>query len=462
MKNLRIVFDNIIGDCLIPNAMPDDLTNSMIEYVETNNECHERNFREKFTEKNNGITYPYANNWDQGFTTKNCDVLSELQEDEDYVTADGVIYLYLIGTAGNINYGLNPTEINSEGIIKSSYFENLSDKVLHYLKNQKNFFIWFRQQQEAINYETIEQIYIQATKLSIPLEKIVLQSDCANYNEMKIQFEKTYNTELKLKHKYYPWSLGLGAEYIKELTEKNNIVKEIIKNRKNKVICLNKRLKDYRVAIISYLLGMKYDGMYLSYNNKFLMANDIDAFKSEKNKDILNEGYKIFQNTKIRKADNIDDDFDMVYWDDYKMYEDSYFSIVTESNWYLPLRLTEKITKPIINLHPFVLLGPPKSLELLKFYGFKTFSDFWDESYDDIENFSERFDAITKVIDYLINLTVEEWDILTEKIKPILIYNRKHLKSFDYNNTNKIYIQNFNKLLENQLSNKYNSILCSE
>jgi hypothetical protein len=46
------------------------------------------------------------------------------------------------------------------------------------------------------------------------------------------------------------------------------------------------------------------------------------------------------------------------------------------------LHLTEKIFKPICLQMPFLLISTANSLEYLRSYGFQTFGDFWDESYD--------------------------------------------------------------------------------
>ena len=91
----------------------------------------------------------------------------------------------------------------------------------------------------------------------------------------------------------------------------------------------------------------------------------------------------------------------------------------------------KKYLNPLRTCHPFVLISRPNSLEYLKIIGFKTFSDFWDESYDTIVDDSERMDKIYKLIKQLImKKSDEEWVELYKKIKPILIYNRNHLLKF--------------------------------
>ena len=47
------------------------------------------------------------------------------------------------------------------------------------------------------------------------------------------------------------------------------------------------------------------------------------------------------------------------------------------------------------------------NLEYLKSYGFRTFNDLWDESYDQIVDPKQRLDALFDIVDYKINLGEE-------------------------------------------------------
>jgi hypothetical protein len=105
-------------------------------------------------------------------------------------------------------------------------------------------------------------------------------------------------------------------------------------------------------------------------------------------------------------------------------YDNSYCSIVTETSFENnEEHLTEKSFKPFINLHLGVFLGPYKHLERLRGYGFKTFGDMWDESYDDIISPKERMNSVVKLIKRL-----NEGDTLYKlysKSKDILEYNQE-------------------------------------
>jgi hypothetical protein len=76
-----------------------------------------------------------------------------------------------------------------------------------------------------------------------------------------------------------------------------------------------------------------------------------------------------------------------------KEYTRSWFTIVTETDFDdRPCRITEKPLKPLLNFHPFILLGSPGSLRFLKAYGFDTYPEVFDERYDDELDRRTRFD----------------------------------------------------------------------
>lgn len=113
------------------------------------------------------------------------------------------------------------------------------------------------------------------------------------------------------------------------------------------------------------------------------------------------------------------------------MYLNTWYSVITETyfqEYYKTSKfLSEKIFKPIRAKHPFVLVSQPNSLQLLRDLGFKTFSDVWDESYDKIENPTERLEAICTLINNLNSKTKYEWLELYNTVSPILEHNYKVL-----------------------------------
>ena len=118
-------------------------------------------------------------------------------------------------------------------------------------------------------------------------------------------------------------------------------------------------------------------------------------------------------------------------------YENTYFSIVSETlamkkhsmdgNTGIGRVLSEKTFKAIINRHPFIIVGAPKTLQLLKEFGYRTFDPFINESYDEIDNDAERLWRIVTEIDKLINLSQNELTAFLNFCKPIVEHNYNNL-----------------------------------
>lgn len=125
-------------------------------------------------------------------------------------------------------------------------------------------------------------------------------------------------------------------------------------------------------------------------------------------------------------------------------YEQSFFTIVGETNGESEyLFVTEKTMKPIMNLHPFFVVGNPNTLKYLKSLGFKTFGDFWDESYDSEINYKKRCEMIISEVKKLCNKSQKEMIEMIGDMQEILIYNKKLLHSFyTSNRTQKLLIEN--------------------
>lgn len=112
---------------------------------------------------------------------------------------------------------------------------------------------------------------------------------------------------------------------------------------------------------------------------------------------------------------------------------ESFLHVVTETCfWEEKTHLTEKIFKPIVAQQPFVLLGCAKNLEYLRSYGFKTFSSFWDEGYDNIEDPVKRLQAVVKIIKDICALSNRELENLLADMSPILEHNYKWFYSKDF------------------------------
>lgn len=126
-------------------------------------------------------------------------------------------------------------------------------------------------------------------------------------------------------------------------------------------------------------------------------------------------------------------------------YLDSCIHLVTETSFHQnELFLSEKILKPILNFQPFIVFGPQYYLKELKRIGFKTFSDFWNEDYDNIEDGKDRYFKIMELVLSLNSKSIDELNEIYKKTKEICIHNKNHFDNVKFT------INDFLKNLENK------------
>lgn len=115
------------------------------------------------------------------------------------------------------------------------------------------------------------------------------------------------------------------------------------------------------------------------------------------------------------------------------LYEDTFFSLVTETFFFeSELFLSEKIYKPMVHEHPFIIMGPRHSLKELKRQGFKTFGSLIDESYDEIEDHYKRFDAVLTECERIHNLPFEEKQRIFDQARSITLHNKQVFITADF------------------------------
>lgn len=127
-------------------------------------------------------------------------------------------------------------------------------------------------------------------------------------------------------------------------------------------------------------------------------------------------------------------------------YKKSCFEVVCETYGDIPnddsFYVTEKICKPILMKHPFVVVGNKNYLENLRSIGFKTFDGLIDESYDSMNDHKQRAEAISNLLS---DLDLEKSKKFYRDSRDICEHNQKVLLSkigrykFDLWNNLKLY-----------------------
>ena len=124
-----------------------------------------------------------------------------------------------------------------------------------------------------------------------------------------------------------------------------------------------------------------------------------------------------------------------------KHYRDTFFSIVfCAFPFDNACHLHSSTFNPIYCGHPVIQFGPKGHLKELRKRGFKTFSKWWDESYDDIDHGWKRFEAILDIVKELSTKSNEELLKIYIEMKNVLQHNSDLILNYDISNelTNRI------------------------
>ena len=110
-------------------------------------------------------------------------------------------------------------------------------------------------------------------------------------------------------------------------------------------------------------------------------------------------------------------------------YIDTYFSVVTETIFDYPHTFrTEKIWKPMIMCHPFVVAANPGYYRDLRAAGFQTFDRLIDESFDSIDDPATR---AGRIIDTVADICYNGAESFMMASKDICKYNYQHLREYN-------------------------------
>ena len=197
--------------------------------------------------------------------------------------------------------------------------------------------------------------------------------------------------------------------------------------RKYYYLCYNNQPSEHRKVIVDFLLNKKVKGLLSSTeHNIFLDSNPPTKIESWSQNNL-----------------------NLYYYVNQDHYRDSYFSIVTESHYSdsvnsLYMGFSEKIWKPIVNFHPFLLVGARNSLSKLREFGFETFPELFDESYDESDDV-ERLNDITNGLDRTFLMSIDELSNIYYSVEEKLIHNFHHFFRLCENETKEFerYLLNF-------------------
>jgi hypothetical protein len=129
----------------------------------------------------------------------------------------------------------------------------------------------------------------------------------------------------------------------------------------------------------------------------------------------------------------------------YINYKNSYFSIVTESppiefyehesyhddNIYSTMHKSTDKTIQSMMFHPCIFFASPYHLKYLRKLGFQTFPELFDESYDEIEDYTKKQKMVVSEIERVINMPFDDLHNIYVKLLPKIKHNQIVMTTID-------------------------------
>jgi hypothetical protein len=203
---------------------------------------------------------------------------------------------------------------------------------------------------------------------------------------------------------------------------------------------LNGRLRPHRKYLIDHLRaqGLLSHALWTNLGSQVEMAftSKLDTGKTEPIR-LLPSKYEIeravTQQVLVPESGFVKHKLFNNTWGDaivnHRCYTDTWFSLVTETIFDYPHTFrTEKIWKPVLMAHPFVVAANRGYLQDLRNAGFQTFHTLIDERYDQIDRPSTRIERIIDTVRGISQMGAAEF---WEASRDICKYNQQHLVEYN-------------------------------
>lgn len=328
--------------------------------------------------------------------------------------------------------------LNGSGILEFSHTPN---HIVHQVRHQNGFFLidyapeaWVQDGQLRVMHSYFGHYN------KIPMGKIIYITGCMNAQQLYDEWcqrngipDDPMERMIMVPFPVSQHALSIQVKDVEEpIYDENHIPEKLF-------LCWNRRFRPHRthlaLALDKYgIIDRSYYSMHLNdpelnsmhfrntvdlYSNPMLQISTKDVEKFIEKLPLVIDG-----ETDIQRMCG---DFDRAAKD---FYHNSLVSIITETNFEATeLTATEKTWKPAKEKHPFIMVGAAGALRTMREFGFQTFDEFWDESYDEIEDPRIRLFRIVKICVEISRWTPEQILDFKRRVKPIVEHNFKVLQT---------------------------------
>jgi len=272
---------------------------------------------------------------------------------------------------------------------------------------------------ETLNVSTI------VSGMKMLAKNLKIDSDLLYYVDSNANNKKTLN-QCNLAGSFFNYydSLFINNEYIDTVKS----IKEL-RERPKKMLFLGGKAREHRLKFMNSVLQLpnfeEDNFISISAGSYF----DTTLQKSVKIQERMLD--RPFQDTKElgKFAEPTQWGPTHLFYDESYLHTDSYFQIVT-STWFEldmeRIEINEKHARPMYSLQPFIILGEPNTLQAFKDMGYKTYSDWIDESYDSIHDDQLRFKKVVALTASINAMSRTDLSAMMKDMLPTLLHNIEH------------------------------------
>ena len=325
------------------------------------------------------------------------------------------------------------------------HIELIPSKILNLIREGKGYLL-FDNTLEGNRIDKdwfINPFYKKITSLNLPHDKIIFVTN----NLLAEKIHNDFSKKDKIKLVSFMWNVHDVNRLIqtKNLPSKVNIDREIEykSKRKNKIKHFLKINRTNRPERNLFMLFMNYHNLLEKSLISFPYLPD-ETYPNGFEKYLIDENLEDLRKKVPFNIDKTDEDnqgpaghgkgfFDADLPFQPIHYKNSFISVIMaafpfEDN---ACHLHSSTFNPMYCGHPIIQYGPYQSLKVMRDYGFKTFDNWWDESYDKEPDHWKRLqmvmDLVLKLSDY------DEKDLLHmyEDMKETLQHNIDIIENYD-------------------------------
>jgi hypothetical protein len=264
-----------------------------------------------------------------------------------------------------------------------------------------------------------DQVLVLMAELHDNTVKFIQRND-QPYISYFICGELNFTTQYSRIHKFYDWFTTTVHFYKNE-----------------RPMLLNNSLHPYEIKpqYFDALLGRKKPHRDIAFDRIDHQSNVVTYLNDYHNNDFTDPAKWKWESTGLVITRPVEWTVERVNYHGYNMslsqiiplevYNQTAYSVIAETNFSNHYSFyTEKTVKPILGRRLFVSLSGQYALKNLRALGFKTFDNVLDESYDEIEDFRDRSNA---VMDQVAQLSKQDQADILEQIRPICDHNYSHM-----------------------------------